>query len=260
MQREYSWKRTLLWVSFYSIAMGFLESAVVVYLRRIYYPYGFDFPLVSMDVAGVITEITRELATMIMLLSVSILSGNNGRQRFAYFLYSFALWDIFYYVFLYFLIDWPSSLMTWDILFLIPVSWAGPIITPVIVSFTMIALALLILISDTKNRRLHFNFIIWCFFVMGSLLLFLSFIWDYSNYLLEYHNIKELLHFWDNRAVYETANNFIPNKFNWFLFMSGEILFVTGIVFLAFRRNSEEKQTPSQPNKENPYYHTPLNT
>ena len=37
----------------YAVAMGYLEAAVVVYLRAIYYPEGFSFPLKPMD-AGIL--------------------------------------------------------------------------------------------------------------------------------------------------------------------------------------------------------------
>ena len=61
-----------------------------------------------------------------MLLAVAYIAGGNGPQRFGYFLLSFGIWDVFYYVFLKVLIGWPESLLTWDVLFLIPLTWVGP--------------------------------------------------------------------------------------------------------------------------------------
>ncbi|MBN2481771.1 MAG: hypothetical protein JXB19_08530, partial [Bacteroidales bacterium] len=130
--------KTWIWLTLFSIAMGFMESAVVVYIREISYPEGFDFPLVPMDNTLEVTEILREAATMIMLLAAGYLGGRTLSERFTWFLYCFAIWDIFYYVFLKLLLGWPASFMTWDILFLIPVAWTGPVITPVIISLTMI--------------------------------------------------------------------------------------------------------------------------
>ena len=42
-------RRYVVWMTVFFAAMAFLESAVVVYLRALYYPEGFDFPLVPMD-------------------------------------------------------------------------------------------------------------------------------------------------------------------------------------------------------------------
>src|SRR4030043_48057 len=133
-------RRTFIWLTVFSIAMAYLESAVVVYLRAIMYPEGFDFPLAPMQPGIAVTEIFREAATIIMLLGAGYLGGRYLTQRFAWFIYCFAIWDIFYYVFLKMLDHWPASLMTWDILFLIPTTWTGPVLTPLIVSLTMLLL------------------------------------------------------------------------------------------------------------------------
>ena len=100
MTASLTWKKTLLWVAIFSTAMGYLECTVVVYLREIYYPGGFNFPLAPIDKPIAITEIGREAATLVMLLGIGFLAGKTAVQRFAYFIYSFAIWDIFYYVFL----------------------------------------------------------------------------------------------------------------------------------------------------------------
>ena len=147
-------EKTLIVVSLFAIAMGLLESAVVIYLRDILYPGGFEFPLNPVRPDLVWTEILRELATLVMLLGVGILAGRNLAERFAWFMYSFAVWDIFYYAFLRVLIGWPESLMTWDVLFLLPVTWTGPVITPLIVSATMIFFALIIILAGREVLRL----------------------------------------------------------------------------------------------------------
>src|ERR1044072_1504154 len=92
--------KPLVWLTIFSIAMGYLETAVVVYLRKLYYPGGFNFPLVPVTLDIAKTEFWREAATLIMLVGIGVLAGKNKTQRFAYFLLSFAVWDIFYYVFL----------------------------------------------------------------------------------------------------------------------------------------------------------------
>src|SRR4051812_6467788 len=130
--------KTLLCLTLFSIAMGYLETAVVVYLRSMYFPAGFDHPVLSIPQNIAVTELWREIATLVMLIGAGIMAGKNGSQRFGFFIYCFAVWDIFYYVFLKVLLDWPESLFAWDVLFLLPVPWVGPVIAPVIVSLTMI--------------------------------------------------------------------------------------------------------------------------
>lgn len=144
-------KRILLLLA-YSIAMAFVESAVVVYLRALYYPEGFTGELKYFQKSHYITEIVREVATIIMLVSVSLLSFKEWRKRFGCFLFIFGTWDIFYYVFLYFILRWPPSLGSMDVLFLIPIPWIAPVFVPLIISLGMIIFGLwLILIK----KRVH---------------------------------------------------------------------------------------------------------
>lgn len=240
MKSTIEWKTTLLWVTVFSIAMGYLESAVVIYLREIYYPGGFDFPLGPLNGEIVMAEIGRELATLVMLLSLGILAGKNRAQRFAYFIYSFAIWDIFYYIFLKILIDWPDSLMTWDVLFMLPLIWVGPVISPLIVSATMIVLAFIILIIKSSGLPLVINRYTWSFFIIGSLILILSFVWDYSAYILENITIKELFTASDHKDLGEIANGFKPKKFNWTLFVIAELTISAGIFLILVSRNKKK--------------------
>ncbi len=239
MQKDPAWKNIILWISFFSVSMGFLESAVVVYLREIYYPFGFDFPLAPMEGSTALTELFREFATLIMLFSVSFISGKTGKQRFAYFIYSFAIWDIFYYVFLYLLVGWPASLMTWDILFLIPVTWVGPVIAPVIVSLTMIVIALFMLLGNKPNREFKMNALLLSFLIIGSLLLIASFIWDYSTYILENYSMVKLWNLSGNPALFDIAYSYIPRKFNWLLFVLGEMVIISGVILFGFKKKPE---------------------
>ncbi len=78
--------KTILWLTAFSIAMGFLETSVVVYLRKIYYPGGFGFPLIPVDIDIAITEFWREVATIIMLIGAGAMAGKNSVQRFVFFL------------------------------------------------------------------------------------------------------------------------------------------------------------------------------
>ncbi|NJK98883.1 MAG: hypothetical protein HC905_31775 [Bacteroidales bacterium] len=181
-----------------------------------------------MDEQLAITEIFREAATIIMLLGIGIIAGRNIPERFAWFIYAFAIWDIFYYVFLKLLLNWPESFMTWDILFLIPVTWVGPVIAPVIVSLTMILFALLILFSGKKTSQLRISSFEWVFLILGSLVIIISFTWDYSKFMLTHYSISEI---WTlpKATLYELVSTYIPTSFNWWIFVTGEIIIVFGI-------------------------------
>jgi len=145
----------------FAIAMGYLEAAVVVYLRELYYPEGFHikekvgFPFIKFGVVEelkpfpqkiILTEIGREAATIVMLITLSIIAGNSIVSYIAYFLLLFGIWDIFYYVFLRIILGWPESLSTTDVFFLIPTPWIGPVWLPVLLSVIIIAVGLIILL------------------------------------------------------------------------------------------------------------------
>ncbi len=215
--------RQLSWLVIFSIAMAYLESAVVVYLREIYYPDGFSFPLTPIDGDMVSTEFWREIATIIMLAGIGILTGKTNAQRFAFFILSFAIWDIFYYVFLYVLLGWPSSLLTWDILFLVPIPWVGPVITPIIVSFMMILLALSLLYS---NKRLIVHQ--WLLLIFGSLVVIYSWVLDYWNFSSNQDSTSA----WtlsSKQELFGSAEQYIPAAFNWYIFLTGIVLLFAGI-------------------------------
>ncbi|MCX6243567.1 MAG: hypothetical protein NTU98_02585 [Bacteroidetes bacterium] len=221
--------QALLWVGIFAAAMAFLESAVVVYLRAVYYPEGFVFPLKMMDPGIMVTEIVREAATMVMLITVAVIAGKNAVSRFAIFIYAFAIWDIFYYIYLVLLLGWPSSMMTWDLLFLIPVTWVGPVLAPVINSLTMILLAVLILNYRTKNEVFRVSSFEWFLLILGSLVVIFAYTRPYMQYMLARYSFSELLHFSGNQALTDYAAAFVPLKFNWILFSAGQVLFFWSI-------------------------------
>jgi hypothetical protein len=130
--------RGLLWVILFGLAFAYIESTVVVYLRALYYPQGFAFPLDPAMHPHLVLEIVREAATIIVLLAVAMLAGTEPWERFGYFLTAFGVWDLFYYVWLRVAVGWPVSVTDWDVLFLIPLPWIGPVIAPVLVAVLMI--------------------------------------------------------------------------------------------------------------------------
>jgi hypothetical protein len=223
-------KKVLPWVTVFGIAMAYLESAVVVYLRALYYPAGFGFPMQPVDFVVGITELGRELATLIMLIAIAVIMGKNPLQRFGYFLYTFAIWDIFYYVFLWILIQWPTSLFEWDILFLIPVVWVSPVICPLITSISMITLALFLIIGVEKNEDNLINWYVWVLLVFGSCLVLLSFTIDYLKFISESADLKNSIITYEGNRKLLTSANYIPGPFNWFLFIMGELLIIGAIV------------------------------
>ncbi|GAB4315908.1 MAG: hypothetical protein Kow00127_07180 [Bacteroidales bacterium] len=226
----------LLWLTIFAIAMGYLESAVVVYLRKIYYPDGFDFPLTAMDQSLALTEVLREAATMVMLLSVALLTGRNRPEKFGNFLYLFGWWDVTYYLFLYLLLGWPSGLLTWDILFLLPSVWTGPVLAPVLNSFTMIALGL-ILFGTTHRGRKPFlpGKSIWVL-LAGALLIFISYIEDFLSVAAGKYGWNSLLKDSGGLLIKQLTMSYVPESFNWILFGAGQILLIFALMII-FRAN-----------------------
>jgi len=228
------------WLTIFSIAMAFLENAIVIYLRELYYPGGFDFPLAPMEPDIALTEIIREAATMIILICVGIIAGRNFSEKFAYFIYCFAIWDIFYYVFLKLLLNWPDSFMTWDLLFLIPVTWAGPVITPIILSLTMILLAVLVVFFNEKTGNVRISQIEWLILIFGSLVVILSFTWDYSKFILQHYSIIEIFSASSREGLFDLAFQYIPRSFNWWLYGLGELIILFGIGVFYFRNKNKK--------------------
>jgi hypothetical protein len=233
-------RRLLITITAFAIAMGFLESAVVVYMREILYPEGFKFPLSPIPVSLALTELLREVATLVMLVTIGILgsSGSGGKRRFstgfAWFIYCFAIWDIFYYVFLKLLLGWPESLLTWDVLFLIPTTWTGPVLTPVLVSFTMILLAMLIVFQAEQGKETRLLGREWAGFIAGSLVLILGFIFDYSQHMLTHFSLVEMFQV-KNPELMEVATRYIPHRFPWWIFGTGEIMILGTMVWYGKR-------------------------
>jgi hypothetical protein len=221
-------RRLFLTITAFAIAMAYLESAVVVYLREILYPEGFDFPLTQMPVKLAVTELLREAATLVMLVTLGMIAARRFSTGFAWFIYSFAIWDIFYYFFLWLLLDWPPSLMTWDILFLIPTTWTGPVLAPVLVSLTMILLAVVILTGEEQGRETRIHGKIWAGLILGSLILIFGFIYDYSRHMLIHFSWLEMFQL-KNPEVLEVAARYIPYRFPWWIFGMGEVVILATI-------------------------------
>jgi hypothetical protein len=212
--------KNLILVGIFAIAMAYLESAVVVYLRAM---YGIEDLLKDTPLAADIftcIELGREAATLVMLIILGIISGNTWQKRIAYSIFAFAIWDIFYYIWLFLFIQWPKSLFEWDILFLIPLPWWGPVITPVIISILLILISYLVII-DVKFKITSFD---WKVFSSAIIIILYTFMED---------SIKTILSGGNNISEVR------PTDFNWILFLIAYIsMIVTSIkVFYSGRNN-----------------------
>lgn len=140
----------------FAIAMACVESATVFYLRVLVdrvEPYQVN-PLPINNTLGTV-ELWREAATLVMLATVGMLAGRTWRRRIGYAAIAFGTWDIFYYVFLRMMAPWPQSLLDWDILFLLPLPWWGPVLAPASIALLMIVWGTLATQSrdDTRDAR-----------------------------------------------------------------------------------------------------------
>ncbi len=173
------------WLTAFGVAFGVLEAAVVVYLRELYYPEGFAFPIVIIDERIAVVELVRELATIVMLGAVAMVAGRDGMDRFFVFAFLFGVWDIVYYVGLWGFLRWPPSLLTWDVLFLIPVPWLGPVIYPVVVSLFLIA-------GFLVHERMHASGLVlrmtsaeWLVACVGAVVIIVAFCWNWRTVAAE---------------------------------------------------------------------------
>jgi hypothetical protein len=122
----------------FAIAMAWVEAASVFYIRALVdriEPYQAN-PLPIDDTLGNV-ELWREAATLVMIGTLGMLAGRTWRRRAGYAAIAFGVWDIFYYVFLRLISGWPRTLLDWDILFLLPLPWWGPVIAPVSIALVM---------------------------------------------------------------------------------------------------------------------------
>jgi hypothetical protein len=188
--------------------MAYVEAAVVVYLREIFYEGGFAFPLLLEPCRTGYVELVREAATLLMLLTVAFLSGQTKWQRFSFFFFTFGVWDIFYYAFLKITIGWPSSLLTWDILFLLPVPWIGPVLAPMILALSMAIMGVLIVRKEDQGRSIRFGLLELLLLIGAGLLPFVSFVLDFQCVL----------------------QNEMPRPYHWELLAAGVLLWAVAMI------------------------------
>lgn len=168
----------LAWVAVFSVAFAFVEASVVIYLRALYYPGGFAFPLKLIPSDYLRVEIAREAATIIMLGAVGFIAGSKPWEKFGFFLFAFGVWDIGFYAWLLATIGWPASLFDWDILFLIPLPWIGPVIAPVTISLLMAVCGIVAVLRSAGGGHFRPGALSWVLGGVGTALILYSFMAD----------------------------------------------------------------------------------
>jgi hypothetical protein len=216
-------------VVIFATAMAWVESAVVYYLRSLIHriePYQ-PYPL---PVAGGFgfAEAVREFATMVMLLTVGILAGRNWKSRLGYAAIAFGVWDIFYYVFLKVMCGWPHSLLDWDILFLLPLPWWGPVLAPVSIALLMILWGTVVSSWRIERARDGLEWKAWALNFLGVIL---------ALYLFMADSIRVA-----NGGV-DALRNVLPQWFNWPLFCVALVLMAAPILELLWRWRGAVTQT-----------------
>ncbi len=207
--------RRLAPVALFAVAMAYLEAAVVVYLRRltgVVEPWR-DPSVYDPTVA--VLEIGREAATLLMLVALGWACGRNASSRAGFALFAFGVWDIFYYVWLRILIGWPASLLTPDILFLIPLPWWGPVITPILVAILLAGAGVAAIALDDRGRTVRVRGNDGVLMAAGVALILFAFMGDALAAL---------------PASAERLSQVRPAGFRWGIYLAG--LFLLGIGIL----------------------------
>jgi hypothetical protein len=160
----------LLVLSLFAAAMAYVESAVVVYLRQVYGITDLLQDVPTQPDPLIPVELGREIATLVMLGTVGALTGRTPAARWGFFLYVWGLWDILYYVWLRVFIGWPASLLEWDLLFLIPLPWWGPVWAPVLAAAMMMAVGARMAWRSEQGFVLRIDRVAWLLGALGAVL------------------------------------------------------------------------------------------
>ncbi|MBN2424440.1 MAG: hypothetical protein JXR46_05620 [Calditrichaceae bacterium] len=198
----------IIYLSLFSVAMAYLESAVVVYLRFIYYPETFDLSVFKIPPEILTIEIGREAATLVMLVALAWIAAREFKTRFAGFIFCFGVWDLFYYIWLKVFINWPEYWLEWDILFLIPTAWLAPWLVPVIISIFMIICSTLVFIFPERFEKYIFNLYEWLIVLASMLIILYTFLYQTGRFI----------------------NGQIPETYPWLLFIIGVLLAISLVV------------------------------
>ena len=195
-------KKRLFWLTVWGISFGYIEAAVVIYLRHHYYPGGFAFPVIFVESGIAVVELIREAVTLVFMWAVAALTFRSLQNRVAAYMILFGKWDIFYYAFLKIFLNWPAGLTTWDVLFMLPLPWVGPVWAPILVSMGLIYAGIIILRQDDKGTPMVLGRRFWMLEITAGAVIILSF-------LIPGHVVL--------KAV-------APTHFPWYLFLAGYLM------------------------------------
>jgi hypothetical protein len=221
MKRSVRARTTWLLVMVFAIGMAWVEAATVYYLRAMVDrldPYQAN----PLPMRGVLeqVELVREAATLLMLLTIGALAGRTWRTRLAYTAIAFGVWDLVYYVFLRMICGWPKSLFDWDILFLLPLPWWGPVLAPVSIALLLIVWGTLVSQRAVQSRANSVTSTWWRLNWLGIALALYVFMAD------------------SLRAVHQgldVARTVLPQAFNWSVFVVALALMGAPVAQLAWQ-------------------------
>lgn len=217
----------------FAIGMAWVEAASVYYLRVMVDrldPYQAN----PLPMSGILerVELVREAATLVMLFTVGMLAGRTGPTRLAYTAIAFGVWDIFYYVFLQVICDWPKSLFDWDLLFLLPLPWWGPVLAPVCIALLMIVWGTLVSQRAARNpARSLASTLWWRLNGLGVALALYVFMADALRTVPE------------GMAATRTV---LPTAFNWSVFVVALALMAAPVADIAWRMRPGRPRTDFQ--------------
>jgi hypothetical protein len=215
-------------VATFAVGMAWLEAATVYYLRAMVdriEPYQPN-PLPIRGVLGEV-ELVREAATLLMLLTIGMLAGRTWRKRWGYTAIAFGVWDILYYVFLRIICGWPRSLLDWDILFLLPLPWWGPVVAPVSIALLMIAWGTATTQVADRSRTSSPPWIVWGSGAIGIVLALYVFMADALRTIDQGQDaIRQVL----------------PTSFDWMWFSVALVLMAVPVAQFGWRLRSRGQE------------------
>ena len=214
----------LKWVALFAAAMAFLEAAVVVYLRRILGVTDLVRDMAPFDPQIARVELGREVATLIMIGALGWAVGRSLQTRLGFACFTFGVWDIFYYAWLKLLLDWPGSLLEADVLFLIPLPWWGPVLSPVLIALLAVIGGAQAVLDEDRGFVIRPGPARWAAFLAGTLAALYAFMADAIAAL---------------PASAEELGRLKPSPFPWPVYLAGFTLMawsVLGAVFSPSRK------------------------
>jgi hypothetical protein len=217
VEQSSSLRRRLAILILFGIVFGYVEAAAVAYIRATYEPIhrrlfpdrAADdlFPLFTIEqwssevppTLGPLMEVGRELATVVLVALMAWAVSRTARAWFASFALAFGVWDVCYYLWLRLLIGWPRSLLDWDLVFMAPLPWVGPVWAPVAVALVMVVTASVYFWRDAIGRPIKPRPLHWVAVLGGAVVIMTAFWWDARRML----------------------DNGVPEWFNWPLLLAG---------------------------------------